>query len=55
MINRPLPVLVYDNRITYIYVLSDPSMVSESIYVGMTVDPKHRLAKHLTPSRLKDS
>lgn len=36
-----------------VYVLEDPSGVSQTVYIGQTNDPGKRLAEHLTPSHLK--
>lgn len=36
-----------DGQATCIYVLHDPSGVSDRVYVGKTVRPRHRLAYHL--------
>lgn len=37
---------------THIYVLEDPTDISTSVYVGMTVDPRVRISLHCSPNHL---
>lgn len=50
---RRSPRLVHDEMPTIIYALHDPSDVTPSVYVGMTIYPRRRLWEHLNPNSNK--